>query len=262
MNADKILFRASSMGDIMTGVAKGWSVEDSLTCKRKLVQIYRELTWQRRTDKGNKYTEKGNAVEEDSITLYSRLKKEVFKKNDIRLENDFFTGEVDLFKGEEIRKAEKTIDTKSCWDWTTMPSICDTVDAGYEYQGLTYLDLTGANVHTVAYCLVNTPASLIMDEKKKLAWKMGVIDTEPQEYIDACIEIEKNHIYDMPLFLSHHPYFELHCKDWKYDVPMAERLYEIDVLRNNTKIQKMKDRVIECREWMNKNLFKKKLIAA
>jgi hypothetical protein len=260
MNADKLLFRASSMGDIMTGVAKGWTVENSLTCKRKLVQMYREISWGRRSDKGNKYTEKGNSVEEDSITLYSRVKKELFKKNEIRLTNEFFTGELDLFQGEEITAAKRVIDIKSCWDWTTMPSVCDTLDAAYDYQGQIYMDLTGAGMHTIAYCLVNTPASLIQDEKKKLAWKMGVIDTEPQEYIDACIEVEKNHIYDMELFLSHNPYFEFHCKDWKYDVPMNERFHEIDVVRDDIKIKKMIERVKECREWMNKNLFKTELV--
>ena len=39
---DNLLFRASSMGDIMIGVEKGWSVDKSITCQRKLVQIYRE----------------------------------------------------------------------------------------------------------------------------------------------------------------------------------------------------------------------------
>lgn len=256
MNADKLLFRASSMGDIMTGVAKKWDVENSLTCKRKLVQIYRELTWQRRTDKCNKYTEKGLSVEEDAITLYSRVKKKVFNKNDKRLTNDFFTGEVDLFEGESIEKATHIIDIKSSWDWTTFPSICDSIDSAYDYQGQTYMDLTGAQVHTVAYCLVNTPANLILDEKRRLAYKMGVIDTETSEYINACIEIEKNHIYDMELFITHNPYFEFHCKDWQYDIPMLQRVYEMDVIRDDKKIISMKDRAIEGRQWMNKNLFK------
>lgn len=258
MNADNILFRPSSMGAIMTGVAKGWDVENSLTCKRKLVQMYRELTWQRRSDKGNKYTEKGNMVEEDSITLYSRVKKEIFKKNEIRLTNDFFTGEVDLFQGSEITKAKRTLDTKSSWDWTTFPSMLDSIDSDYDYQGQGYMDLTGAGMHTIAYCLVNTPGDLIFKEKLNLKYSMGIIDIETPEYIEACIEIEKNHIYDMELFLRHNPFFELHCKDWKFDIPMEQRVHEIDVVRDDKKIQKMKDRIIECREWMNKNLFKAK----
>lgn len=244
------------MGDIMTCVAKGWDVENSLTCKRKLIDMYRELTWKRRNNKSNKYVEKGLAVEEDAITLYCRAKKKMFKKNDIRLNNEFFTGELDLFEGETIETATHTIDIKSSWDWTTFPSICDTVDAGYDYQGQTYMDLSGAKVHTIAYCLVNTPANLITDEKYRLARKMGVIDTETPEYIAACIEIEKNSIVDMNLFLKHNPGYEFHSKNWEYDIPMLERVYEMDVLKDEKKIGKMKDRVTECRKYMNKNLFK------
>jgi hypothetical protein len=255
-NADNLLFRASANGEIMTGVAKGWDVENSLTCKRRLVQMFREHTWKRRNNKTNKYTEKGVAVEEDAITLYCRVKKEMFTKNTVRLTNKYFTGELDLFRGESILKATKTIDVKSSWDWTTFPSMCDVLDSDYDYQGQTYMDLCGAESHTVAYCLVNTPANLILDEKRRLAFKMGIIETETPEYIEACIEVEKNCIYDMDLFKKHNPFFDFHCKDWQYDIPMGQRVYEIEVKRDDKKIAAMKARIDNCREWMNKNLFK------
>ncbi len=257
-NADNLLFRASSMGDIMTGVAKGWDVDKSLTCKRKLVQMYRELTWNKRHQLKNKYVEKGTGVEDDSITLYCRVKKQMFKKNDIRLNNEFFSGEVDLFIGLEIRKAERIIDIKSCWDWTTLPSICDEVDSGYDYQGQTYMDLTGAGLHTVASCLVNTPAKIILDEKNKLRWKHAIIDIETEEYINACIEVEKNHIHNMELFIKDNPSFDFHSTDWQSDVPLIECVHEMDVVRDDAKIQRMKERITEARWWMNKNLFKTK----
>lgn len=244
------------MGAIMTGVKKNWDVENSLTCKRKLVEMFRQTMWQRRSDKSNKYVEKGTLVENDSITLYCRVKKELFKKNTIRLNNEFFTGELDLFRGEEILKATHVIDIKSSWDWTTFPSLCDEVDDNYEYQGLGYMDLTGAGLHTVAHCLVNSPAHLIMSEKWKMKGKMGIIDIETPEFIAACIEIEKNCIYDMGLFVNENPYFEFHCKDWQYDIPMSERVHEVDVLRDDKKIAKMKERIVECRQWLNKNMFK------
>lgn len=254
MDTKTILFRASSMGDVMTGVAKGWTVENSLTCKRKLVQMHREITWKRRSNKSNKYVEKGLAVEENSITLYCRIKKIMYKKNTIRLNNEFFTGELDLFEGEEIMKAKHTIDIKSSWDWTTFPSICDdSVDAAYDYQGQTYMDLTGAGIHTVAHCLVNTPASMIVDEKFKLARKMGIIGTETPEYIIGCMEIEKNAIVDMKQFNKENPGFEFHIKNWDFDIPMEQRIHEIDVVRDDAKIKKMKARVDESREWMTQN---------
>jgi len=249
-----ILFRASSMGDIMSGVAKGWDVDHSLTCKRKLVQIHRELKWERRKEFDNKYTKKGKQAEESSITLYCRVKKEMFSKNEIRLNNDCFTGELDLFQGESITKAKRVIDIKSSWDWTTFPSICDTLDSNYDYQGQVYMDLTGAGLHTVAHCLENTPATLIVDEKRRLAWNMGIIDLESPEYIAKCIEIEKNCIVDMALFTKENPGFEFHIRNWEYDIPMVDRVHETDVVRDDKKIGRMRERVEECREWMVKNL--------
>lgn len=256
MEVNKILFRASSMGEVMTGVAKNLNVENSLTCKRKLIQIYREINWKRKSNRGNKYIDKGNEVEQDSITLYSRVKKSMFKKNDIRLVNGYFTGELDIYEGDSITSAIHTIDIKSSWDWITFPSMCDTVDASYDYQGQVYMDLTGAKKHTIAYCLVNTPANIILDEKKKLAYKMGVIDLETPEYIEACIEIEKNHIYDMELFLSHNPWFHLHCKNWDFDIQMSQRIHEIVVERDDDKIQKMYARIDDCRKWISDNFLK------
>lgn len=265
-SADKILFRASSMGDIMTGVAKGWDIEHSLACKRKLVKIFREHRYSRKYSKDNKYTIKGNAAEQDGITLYSRVKSRHYNKNDKRLNNLFFTGECDLFDGDDVEHADETIDIKCSWSLDTFPSIIDVADKDYEYQGGVYMDLTGAKRHTVAYCLVNTPANLIMDEKRILAYKMGVtdFDKETDEYIQACQEIEKNAIYDMELFLKHYPYFDFHMdiKQWSFDIPKEERVLEIVADRDGLMIDKMKGRVSEARSWMNQNLFKNALVAA
>jgi hypothetical protein len=258
-NADNLLFRASSMADIMSGTAKNWSVDDSLTCKRKLVQMYRENKWKRKTNKSNKYTEKGTKSEDDSITLYSRVKKDMFIKNDIRLNNLFFTGELDLYKGKSITEAELVIDIKSSWDWTTFPSILDTESKDYMWQGLTYMDLTGAKKFIVAHCLVNTPAELIMDEMKRLQWKMGVLDPDTnEEYLEACKLIEQNCIVDLHLFQEHYPYYDFKndISTWEWDIPMAERIHEIVIERDDYLIDKMKARVLECRVWMNNNLFR------
>lgn len=260
LNADNLKFRASSMGDIMTGVAKGWGVDQSVTCKRKLVQNYRELKYGRKPKMQNKYTEKGTLAEEDGITLYSRYKKINFTKNSIRLENDFFTGELDIFEGTEITKAKRTHDIKCSWDIWTFPAFFDTTEKDYEYQGDVYMDLSSAESHTVAHCLVNTPAKLILDEKRKLAWKMGIIDEETPEYVSECIEIEKNSIFDMELFAKHNPYFEFHSKKWDYDIPISERVHEITMKRNQDNIISMYQRIKDCREWMNENLFKVKTL--
>lgn len=259
-NYNDLIFRASSMSDIMTGIAKGWSVDNSLTCKRMLVQIHRERTWKRKSSKGNKYTEKGTQVEPDAITLYSRVKKNVYIKNDERINNLFFTGEPDLFLGKSATDCEIIVDIKSSWSWETFPSMLDTESKDYHQQLQTYMALTGAKIGIVAHCLVNTPADLISDEKRKLAWKLGVIDQETPEYTELCKEIERNAIVDMGLFRKHYPFFEFHsdAEKWEHDIPKEERVHEIIIERDDAYIQKMQDRVIECRNWMNTKLLNNK----
>ena len=58
-SAAELLFHPSGLLKPMTGVAKNWSVENSLTCKRELVKIYRELKYNRKNYFSSKFTEKG-----------------------------------------------------------------------------------------------------------------------------------------------------------------------------------------------------------
>ena len=99
----------------------------------------------------------------------------------------------------------------------------------------------------------------INDEKKRLAYQMGVIDkVNHPDYIEKCKQIEINHIYDMFSFKEECPWFEFDndLEKWTYDIPMKERLFEFKFDRNEEDIQRMYSRIKECREWMNENLFK------
>ena len=43
--------------------------------------------------------------------------------------------------------------------------------------------------------------------------------------------------------------------NWKYDIPAQERLHVIDIPFDKEAIEKLKQRIEDCREWMNDNLF-------
>lgn len=252
-NADKILFHPSSLGLIMTGVAKNWSVADSLTCKRKLVKIYREIKYGRYYSHSNKYTEKGKKMEEDGITLYSLYRKEMFKKNEERLENDYFTGEIDI----RFKKKRETIDIKCSWSLDTFPhSLTDKADSDYEYQGRPYMDLDDADKHIIAYCLVNAPLNLITKAKESLWYNLNCPGEGDVDYLNGRIEIEKNMIFDSAQFKKDNPHYDFDCKEWAFDIPKEERVVEFVIERNEMKTQIIKDRIAACREWMNENLFK------
>lgn len=283
MNADKILFRCSSLGHIMTeGVGKTnfekWEDacasytkakedyalmknKETITAKKKLAQIeklfllieeldnvkyektlgesckthlvdkYVSAKYGRNTDISSKYTTKGLMVEEDSLTLYSRYKKQFFKKNVERFENEFISGLPDIDESQIIR------DIKSSWDIFTFFRVNpEKLNKMYYWQLQGYMALTGATNSVLAYCLVNTPEILRNDEKRKLYYKMGVIDDTNPEYVAACEELDKNMIYD--------------------DIPIDERVKELVVERNDADIQRLYERVKDCREYMNTYLFK------
>ncbi len=256
-NADQILFRPSSLGDIMSGTGKGWAVKDSLTCKRKLISIYREIKYGRYYTHTNKYTEKGVKMEEDGITLYARVRKINLVKNSKRITSDFFSGEPDIVLPKE------TIDIKCSWSLDTFPHpLTDKPDPAYEYQGLGYMDLTGSEKHTIAYCLVNAPANLVIKAKEHLWYNMSCPDDSDQEYMRERINIEKNMIFDAVQFKKDNPAYDFDCKEWVFDIPKEERVVEFVIERDEKKIIALKDRITEARDWINVNLFKLQLEVA
>jgi len=136
MNANEILFHPSALGDLMTGVAKGWDVDKSLTCKRKLIEIFRQIKYDRYYSHSNKYTEKGTKMEEDGISLYCKVKGIFVKKNKERIKNEWFNGEPDIIFPKE------TVDIKCSWSLQTLPHVAvGSIGKGYEYQGRAYMDL-------------------------------------------------------------------------------------------------------------------------
>ena len=294
-NASEILFRCSSLGYIMgkgnglTDIQKGKLLELSVkqnmtekqcaelnkliekrdnpelpeTCKTHLVDVFISAYYKRSEEITSKYLDKGNEREQDAITLFSRLEKRFFKKNGKRLKNEYITGEPDLFIGEVIEKADEIIDTKTSWGiHTFLRSKQKEIEINYYWQGMGYMDLTGAKKHTVAYCLVNGTERAISDEKRRLAYAMGIIDTSnPGEtaFKDRCKQIEINHIFDLPAFKKEYPYFDFDndLSDWHYDIDMSERCFKQEVLRDEAEIIRMHIRVNECRKWIDENLFSK-----
>ena len=113
------LFRCSSLSKLMTNPKLEADIEAgnlSETTKTYLLEVYISEKYNRDKNVTSKYMEKGLLVEEDSITLYSRVMKKFFKKNESKLSNEFIKGTPDLYTGLEITEADLVIDIKSSWD--------------------------------------------------------------------------------------------------------------------------------------------------
>lgn len=225
MSFNNYLFRCSSLGTIMTGRR---DKNDPLgeTCKTKLVECYVAETYGREKEINSKYISKGLAAEEDSLTLYSRVKKKVFVKNEERLSNDFIIGTPDIVD------VNCVIDIKTSWDLFTFFAVkTKKINPVYEYQLQAYMALTGAITAKLVYCLVDTPEPLINDEKRKLMYAMGAVSSESPDYLKACEEIDRNMRFS--------------------DIPMSERVIELELYRNDPMMEKAYEKIALCREYMN-----------
>lgn len=259
MTANEIKFRCSSLGYIMTEPQKKSELL-SETCKTHLIDVFVSAKYGRREELTSKFLDKGNECEEDSVTLLSRVTKHLYKKNSERLTNNWISGEPDLYKGESIRNAEETTDTKTSWSAHTFFRVQkDALNKMYYWQGQGYMALTGAKRHTVSYCLVNGTPQAITDEKKRLAYKMNLIDpTMSPEYLAKAQQIERNHIFDMALFLKHNEWFELDSvlAEWDFDIPKEDRVFSLSFERDDLEIARIYQRVEDCRLWIAANLWK------
>lgn len=253
---NKIIFRASSNGALMP--ADKARVEFTEAQIDKMIEVYNYCIEGRTEEIKNKFLEKGNVREQDSITLLSRVTKKLYKKNTIRLSDDLTTGEPDLFEGATITTAEETLDTKTSWSLGTFSKAKkNDLKKDYFWQGQTYMNLTGAKKHTVAFCLVNSTAEIIMQEKQRAVWKYGSGKPFNPEYIEECKQIEINHIFDLNEFMEENPGFHLQNKiiDWKYNIVKEKRMHAISFDRDTTAINKMRFRLLDCRKWIENNLM-------
>lgn len=219
-------FHCSSLGLIMTDSRTKEPLGE--TCKKHLTDCYVSAKYGRDREVVNKYIEKGIQVEEDSITLYSRVSKNILFKNEDTLENEWFIGTPDIITESDIK------DFKSSWDlYTFFAVLGKAIDKKYWWQLQGYMDLAKRDKASLIYCLNNTPQKFIEDAKRKVSWQMGLIDPDIDDnYIKACEVIEKEMIFD--------------------DIPMEERYIQFDFVRDDKAILNAHQRVEECRNFLNK----------
>lgn len=194
MDFSKTKIRSSSVGYLMTEPQSKADKEAGLlskTAQRHLLEVYIKEKYGREKDIQTRQMKKGIEVENDSIDLLSLYLKTPFKKNEERVTNDYITGLPDLFQGENILNANEIIDIKSSYDlWTFLGNIPDKLDSLYYWQMQSYMWLTNAKQARIAYCLSNTPESILQQEKYYLLKKMDVISDESPEFLKEAAKLE------------------------------------------------------------------------
>lgn len=179
------------------------------------------------------YFKKGKLMEGEAIALLSIVDGVEYVKNDIRISNDFLTGEPDVFKGEEIYKSDIVIDTKISWDYPIFLTkinqpVC--VDNKNQVQG--YGDISGAHELYVADVLTDMPEPIINDYRWRLAKEMDAVTLESPDFKKA---------------------EEIMLKSMKFDrIPRHRRTFKKKIIPfTDFERQKVYDKVKICRQWLN-----------
>jgi hypothetical protein len=140
----------SSLGKLMT-TPKSKSENLSQGAKTYIRQVAKQDFFGYRVELDNKYINKGKDQEQDSIDLLNAVRFTNYQKNDVRIEDDYMTGECDILADDRV------IDVKTSWNLETWPATSSEAhDNDYEWQGRAYLMLYEREIFELVFCMVTT----------------------------------------------------------------------------------------------------------
>ena len=153
----ELKIRASSIGKLMTE-PKSKSEVLSVGAKTYLRELAAQEIFGIDFEVSAKTMEKGILCEAEAIAMVGRVRGLSLVKNTERREDEFFTGDCDVFH----LPSREGRDIKCAWSAATFP-ICltDCEDKLYEYQMRVYMRLWSALRWHVDYSLLDTPEHLI-----------------------------------------------------------------------------------------------------
>jgi len=215
--------RCSAIGKIMTSPkSKGEAL--SQTTKTYLQELAISEVYGIRQEFSSRYTDKGNEVEELSISLCNDVLETGFLyKNEEHFTNDWITGTPDVNTNKIL------LDVKSSWDATTFPFFdTELKNKDYFYQLQGYMWLTGKTEALLCYCLIDTPLQIVEDEIRREHWKQSLIE----ESLDLRAFVQSKHTF--------------------VHIPKEKRLKTFKIAKDDVVIEAIKTRITECREYYDK----------
>lgn len=226
---EKFKIRASSAGKI-AGV-KGLGETGKTYCKQWL----KETLYKRRTEIKSKYIDKGNRLEEDGFTLMTlQLDLGMVYKNEKFFEDDYFCGTPDLIHNGIV------YDNKCSWSLDTFPMFENEIpNSDYFNQLQVYMHLTGCRKAALCYTLIDADYDLISQAVKWI--------TEPKKIFKTIA----NMVYTQRAFYDYVLEFCPDAKGKFIEIPESDRLKVFEFDYDPQVIEKLKNRVLECREYIN-----------
>lgn len=201
--------------------------------KTAISYLTRRYGWEKYAKKtaskgiGIPYREKGNLLEQDAISLLSKLDKISYQKSDSVKTNDFMLGKPDI-----VVPGSTVIDVKVAWNLQTFLNVLNApLKSLYWYQMQGYLELYDLPVGYVCFCLMDTPEELIEKERIKLLNKFVIGETNREDYE------RNNESLDMALTYN--------------NIPLKRRVIRFKVTRSPEIIPMIQKKVVKCRAWLN-----------
>ena len=196
----------------------------SQTCISYLEKWVTEKVYKRRVSFTSKQTDKGNLVEGDAIIYASGHVNGMglSSKNEKKFFNEWMHGEPDVI-GETI-----VDDIKASFSHETFPIFAvDLPEKDYDWQVTGYMALTGKKKGRVIFALMSMPEEMILKEAR---WKLGYEYTSEQ--------------------------YQEFADQFRYDdLPPYLRIKEFEVEYSEEKVEAIKKRVLECREYINNTIL-------
>jgi hypothetical protein len=213
---EQFKIRCSAIGQIMTE-PRSKSELLSKTTITYIEEWMKEQIYGRRKRTESKYMDKGILMEDEAIEFVSSYYPEMplLIKNEKNFASEYMTGTPDITFSDEV------IDIKCSWDCFTFPLFeKELPEKNYYWQLQGYFHLTGASRGRIIYVLTNTPDSIV---EKEISYSP---DREDE-------------------IIAYHNY---------RNIPDKYKVKSFDVLRNDEDIERIKQRVIECRNYINQLL--------
>lgn len=160
----------SSLGKLMTN-SRTKSEKLSQTTKSYIRSIAKQDFYGYNVDLNNKFIIKGREQEQDSINLLNSALFTSYVKNDIRIVNDWLTGEADIVTEDLI------IDIKTSWSLETFPATPEEADdSSYEWQLRAYMMLYDKPRAELTFCMVSTDPELLSEYENLSLHQVNHID--------------------------------------------------------------------------------------
>ncbi len=222
-NGNKVTLSATCISYLM---------EEYAWVTRKMISVTKELM-------DVPQLQKGKIVEPQSLALLSMVDGKYYFPNEDengnreRIFNDFLSGEVDAYEGDQIMGANAIPDVKSNWDYVIfLNKIHEPLTKANDLQVKGYLDISEAPVGFIANCLVDTPEEIINRTKEKLLYKIGCATDEDPKFKQTWAVIERS------MRFGH--------------IPPHQRVFKKNVEpMTASERENLYDRVKICRDWLS-----------